>query len=405
MSKYVIDSTTLVAIGDAVREKEGTTAPIAVNQLASRISAIETGGGSADIPEEAFTITGDCQYAFTHNRFKWFVEGYGSKVNCNITNAYYMFHNSTELEKIPFDITLDMNNSTVGGTTPTASMFNKCQSLKAVPNLIAKNGVLRKMPTGQYSGTMNAGDMFKDCRQLKEIPYDYLDRLCVEGFIDKRKEFKMNGSTSQFQNCYSLRNLPNLKWWANYGSNGYYYSMYQYGFQNCYSLDEAVNIPVETPAYTSGNVFTSMVGGCYRLKRLTFETNEDGTPIAVGWKSQTLDLSYSGYANQTTANAIASDKYNNGITADKVISNDATYQALKDDEDAVAIGKEYSRYNHDSAVETINSLPDCSSGGGNVIRFITAQGANTDGGAIGNLTEEEIAVATAKGWTVTLAES
>jgi hypothetical protein len=62
-------------------------------------------------------------------------------------------------------------------------------------------------------------------------------------------------------------------------------------------------------------------------------------------------------------------------------------------------------YNHDSAVETINSLPDTSAflaeaGGTNTIQFHSDQGANTEGGAIGNLTAEEIAVAAAKGWTV-----
>lgn len=64
------------------------------------------------------------------------------------------------------------------------------------------------------------------------------------------------------------------------------------------------------------------------------------------------------------------------------------------------------RYNHDSAVETLNSLPDTSeylatAGGTNTIKFKGVQGALTDGGAINTLTEEEIAVATAKGWTVT----
>ena len=62
----------------------------------------------------------------------------------------------------------------------------------------------------------------------------------------------------------------------------------------------------------------------------------------------------------------------------------------------------YSRYNHDSAVETINSLPDTSAYGTNTIKFKGSAGSATDGGAINTLTEEEIAVATAKGWTVSL---
>ena len=67
----------------------------------------------------------------------------------------------------------------------------------------------------------------------------------------------------------------------------------------------------------------------------------------------------------------------------------------------------YSRYNHDSAVETINSLPDTSavsdpSAPTNKIYFTGAAGTNTDGGAISNLTAEEIAVATNKGWQVVI---
>lgn len=43
MAKYSIDSTTLTGIGDAIRAKEGSSGTIPVTQIASRISAIETG--------------------------------------------------------------------------------------------------------------------------------------------------------------------------------------------------------------------------------------------------------------------------------------------------------------------------------------------------------------------------
>lgn len=62
---------------------------------------------------------------------------------------------------------------------------------------------------------------------------------------------------------------------------------------------------------------------------------------------------------------------------------------------------EYSRYNHDSAVETINSLPTCTNGGNKII-FKGDNGSLTDGGPISNLSPVEIAVATHKGWTVTI---
>ena len=55
---------------------------------------------------------------------------------------------------------------------------------------------------------------------------------------------------------------------------------------------------------------------------------------------------------------------------------------------------------------TINCLPDtaaylASAGGTNTIKFKGGAGSSTDGGAINTMTEEEIAVAAAKGWTVT----
>jgi hypothetical protein len=99
--------------------------------------------------------------------------------------------------------------------------------------------------------------------------------------------------------------------------------------------------------------------------------------------------------------------YNSGITIDKCIYDDATYQALKNDPDNYVCGypsekpHHYSRYDKASAIRTINSLPDVSgSGGTNTIKFKGEAGLKTDGGAINTMTPEEIAVATAKGWTV-----
>ena len=132
---------------------------------------------------------------------------------------------------------------------------------------------------------------------------------------------------------------------------------------------------------------------------MTFALKEDGTPYVVKWGGQTIDLSeYVGYSK----NKSELMGYNNGITEDKWVNNDATYQALKNDPDWFTTEVAYSRYNHTSAVNTINSLPDTSAYGTNTIKFKGASGSATDGGAISNLTEEEIAVATAKGWTVSL---
>lgn len=43
MAEYLIQDTTLTAIGDSIRAKEESSAPIPVSEIAARIAAIETG--------------------------------------------------------------------------------------------------------------------------------------------------------------------------------------------------------------------------------------------------------------------------------------------------------------------------------------------------------------------------
>ena len=207
-----------------------------------------------------------------------------------------------------------------------------------------------------------------------------------------------------FFGCYSLRSFP-----MNLIKSGnpyiiYHRSYYYWDFYGCYVLDELINLPIPyTKATWTSNAFDYTFVACCRLKNITFALN-NGTPYTVTWKSQVIDLiSYVGYAD--SKNNILN--YNSGITADKEVTDDASYQLLKNDPDWFTCDVNYSRYNHDSAVATINSLPDTSAylataGGTNTIKFKGQAGASTDGGAINTLTEEEIAVATAKGWTVSL---
>lgn len=170
---------------------------------------------------------------------------------------------------------------------------------------------------------------------------------------------------------------------------------------NLHSLDELVNIPLSNKTGVSTSNQLSEIYALYRIKNFTFETN-NGQPYVVSWKNQKIDLT----ANIGYTSSISSIlNYNSGITADKEVSDAATYEALKNNPDWFTQNVNYSRYNHDSAVATINSLPDTSAylaanGGTNTIKFKGESGKLTDGGAINTLTEEEIAVAVARGWTV-----
>ena len=242
------------------------------------------------------------------------------------------------------------------------------------------------------------------CYRLNYIPEDWATKIDWSYYSTSSKSI-----SNVFNNCCSLRKIPqNLIdsiVIANPSSNYSSYYPYSYQYAECYVLNELRNIPVSY--YSSGNtsdLFYNFIQYCHRLKSLTFKTN-NGTPIVAKWKSQTIDISYDvGYTNDVYK---IIKYYNSGSTTATQIKDDASYQELKNNPDSWTALIKYSRYNHDSAVETINSLPDTSeylatAGGTNTIKFKGESGSATDGGAINTLTEAEIAVATAKGWTVTL---
>ena len=399
MAKVFIEETTLSSIGDAIREKGGTNELINPLDMPDAIYTLPSGGG--DIPEEAFTITGDCNYRFSYGGWDWFINLYGRQIKTkNITNCSYMFSEAKTIKKIPFDINLTITSSPVSIT----NIFKYCYQLEEVPYII---GGEISPPTGNYTRTTSIEYIFMGCYRLREIPYDWFWKYIPnKDYWDSAKNYTSSRG-SIFWNCYSLRELPDISMLPTSQTYG---NLYNYGFNNCYTLNKIINLPIVQGDQTS-NMFSNTFTYCSRLKDLIFETNEDNTPKTANWKSQTLDLtSYVGYP--ITSNDILN--YNSGITADKEVKDDATYQALKDDPDwyCVVSNIQYSRYNHTSAVNTINSLPDTSAylataGGTNTIKFRSTLGdkivgSATDGGAIADLTEEEIAVATAKGWTVSL---
>ena len=331
---------------------------------------------ASDIPEEALTITGACNYRFSHNGWNWFVEAAGDKLTTkDISNASNMFAYSNKLTSIPFDI--NINNSTY---IAMENMFNGCYALEEIGDI-----------NNAYPNAMDS--MFGNCQRLRYLPtFNNLN-------LNRIYSYNYGSSAGMFQGCYSLRTIPEefLKQLYTPLATGGYYCVFSTGFQNCYALDEIRGLNPTTGTIPS-NMFSSTFKGCCRVKDILFVLQEDGTPYSVNWKSQTVDLtSYVGRASTSTSIL----NYNSGITADKRVTDDTSYQALKNDPDWWTMDIAYSRYNHDSAVNTINSLP-ITTNTGCVIKFTGASGSATDGGAINTLTEEEIAVAAAKGWTVTL---
>ena len=375
----------LSAIGDAIREKTGKSELLTLDAMPGEIASIETGGGGS-IEVEPIVLGGDCSYSCGGALAEKYIELFGNTITTkNINSATYMFERY-DMETIPFDI-----NFVVTSSVNMSYMFESATKLKELPKM---------------SGMCNAynmNNMFRFCQSLNNIPEDYFDELDFSQMKNATSAYSYNASR-MFYDCKSLRNIPISVFNNMNPQSSYSYNYFYNGFAQCYSLDELKDLPLPYTATYTSNLFNETVRFCCRLKNMTFKVNEDNSPLVKSWKSQTIDFStYVGYVQY---NGLILD-YNSGITADKEVYDDATYQALKDDPDWYTLDINYSRYNHDSAVNTINTLPDTSSylataGGTNTIKFKGAAGAYTDGGAINTLTEEEIAVATAKGWTVSM---
>lgn len=344
-----------------------------------------------EIPNiQPVVLSGNQQYGCGGGIASQFIKNFADKVSTkDISNTNRMFY-YYQNESIPFDINIASNCSSLDST------FFGAEYLTEVPNIIGPD---KPIPTGAYNNNIAINSMFIYCRRLREIPYDYFWKIIPnKEYWDKRRELHSEDDSKIFNNCYSLRELPDISMIGT-DKAAYYSSMNSNSLAACHSLNKVSNWPVRGNNYTS-NGMSSIVSQCYRLADFTFETNEDGTPKTITWKSQTFDLTaFVGYVNTPTYIL----DYNSGITRDKEVKDDATYQALKNDPDWFSCDINYSRYNHDSAVNTINSLPDTSAYGTNTIKFKGEAGALTDGGAINTLTEEEIAVAAAKGWTVSFA--
>jgi hypothetical protein len=393
----------LSAIGEAIRAKTGKEDLLTLDEMPTEIASIETGGGGgADLPEEALVITGNCNYRFGYNGWNWFIEEYGNKITTkDINRAASMFRESTELKEVPFTINCNQSGASF------SDCFSGCTNLTRVGNINGNNTNNNPSFYGYMFNNCNniteigeisnmipysTSQMFANCYMLRELPV--MNILSYDQFL----KYPGSGATRMFQNCYSLRSIPEelLANMNNNWLNGNNH-LISHGFECCYALDEVRGLNLGTGTGTV-NIFAYTFSDNNRLKSITFvgEANGSSTHKSANWTKLVLDLTNNvGYA-PTKDNIL---NYNSGITADKEVYDEASYNALKDDPDWFTCNLAYSRFNHDSAVELINTLPK-QNYNGNSIKFKGESGSATDGGAINTLTAEEIAVATANKWTI-----
>lgn len=413
--KLFIQEETLNEIGNAIREKTETGDLIAPGDMPGMIRGIVSGADPViqeleissngvyntyegvdgfapirvNVPQdgaptaEELTFTGPGGYLFAHGGWDWFIKKYGNQITINVNDADHMFYQSRYAGEFPFEINLAPNY--VGHNMQCMFQFTGT-GLRVLPKI---NGA---KPT--YLSD------FVSYSYINEVPDDYFDGFDWSGIENETSGYG-NRIGQCVSNTYALRSFPfHIYEHENKNISTYSYH-YLGGFTYAYALDEAVNLPLpETIDWTSNMFGYSGMTNCCRIKDFTFATNENGEPLVKNWKSQNMAM-YDQFGWGSSYNHL----YNDTITPDKKVFDDESYHALKDDPCWYTQDVAYSRYNHDSAVRTIQSLPDtsaylASAGGTNTITFKGEAGSKTDGGAINTLTDAEIAIAAAKGWTV-----
>lgn len=343
-----------------------------------------SGGGDAPTAEE-LTLTNDCAYRFANGIWDWVIRLYGNSITTNnITNAEGMFKQS-KVSNIPFEIQ----------ASSSANTFSMEQMFLSAPLTIP--------PTIKNANPTKLNSLFSNCSLIRTIPEDYTNTWSWNNI--EVSSIPYGGyNYGIFRNCYSLRSFPIelISHGNSYLTNNCFIAT---GYYGCASLDELILPDIYFKTSWDSNYFYRSFHQCYRAKKVVFTHphSNDTQSYIRSWTNQTIDLTDGvGWCRQQEHLIV---NYNSGITKDKRVKDAATYEALKNDADWYTLDANYSRYNHDSAVETINSLPDTSAyleanGGTNTIKFQGESGKLTDGGAINTLTEEEIAVAVARGWTV-----
>lgn len=370
----------LTAIADAIREKGNTTELLTLDAMPAAIAALEVGGGSdIEPPVISGNVEGLFSYlnststsTYTQPKLQWYYNNkslWNNTKTENITNAAKMFSSCEKLEEVPFAINLSETCSSC------SNMFATGRKLKKIPIINGLRG--------------NCAELFSGCWELTEINIEDLPNM-ADGTIYGKKIF---------YRCEKLRKVsPEVIKVLGTDTMNYSNSVLNGLFMSCHVLDEALNLPVRNAEIRGNNQFDSTFYSCFHIKDITFATKINGSPKEVIWDTQTLDLTQCGYGSISSY-----------IGNTKEIKDDATYEQYYNDPDAWTNDIKYSRYDKASALRTIASLPIVyrEAIGGNlagscIVKMKSAAGSNTIGGSIGSMTEEEIAVATAKGWTISL---
>lgn len=426
MSKYVIDSSTLTSIADAVREKGGTTEAIVVSQIPDAILAIKSGTES-DYPlitSDDLTLTGDLSYLNKNGRWSWLFNKYSDYITYNnVTSVDYMHQNATNLTKAKtiglgineFEGCTNLNSVSIDAQSSRFyCAFKNCKNLETVRPPY-KNDTISILKKDGSNTVFDSRYMFANCNKLKDLsanPSSYTWKISAYSNTSSSNTFYLSYA---FQNCYALKSIPEgllagicgLSSTSPIFQNSSSYAgetgSYTNAFDGCLSLRHLNVYCKDYYTTSSGGIRSSDLysNAFNRLAMLNDIYFSSGSISSGGYVSSrndfTIDLSDVGYCSNEADAAILTELYGNPVTIAE------EYEAQKDTSDWWTTNPDYSRFNLTSFKKAITYLPRIKSGSA-TIKFKSGAGSGTDGGGIDpTQATTEIAYANQYGWTVTFA--
>lgn len=389
MPNVLVQDTSLKGIADAIREKNKSSLTYKPADMAAAINSLPTGGSSLG------PLKGDEGKGFFQNIkiSNPVLEDYCAKAwltdslidpELGLTNMERMFSVTSIWDK-PFFEEIPITIYYHRGAFNAQWIFNYARFTKA-PLFRPARSTDASDPADGKIRFLNG--VFYGCNYLETIPEDWLDWDEFKNWLAADEWRKI--SLTQF--CYGCCRLKSVS--KNFLDflDSVHAGNLTHIFQNCYSLNKIENMGYYVRASAGNPGPDGLVDDCISLSKFTFKNNGP-----TGWGNSLIDFSRCGWASNSASNY---EEY--GFTEETLVTDEASYQALKNT-DYWTTNKLYSKYNHTSMVETINSLPEIiKTYKTNIITFSATQGDSTDEGGASNLTEEELAVASAKGWTVSI---
>lgn len=383
-----------------------------------------TGTWTYGLTDEELTFT-NASYMFSkyspfYNNSNYYIRR--SNFN-NVSDMSFMFNYNDKITDLS-DITININRD-IG--VPITSAFENCINLRKLPTFTLSPGSIINI--NQSSGFL------RDCYVLEESEVQKV--IYLEPYNSPQNAL--------FSYNYNIKNMDLSDMKLNSWDSSYWsYNRFVNSEPNLRSLKlPAWNVkqdskPIVGSSYYLSDSFSEMI----MLDSLTFSTNADGSPMKAKVKGQSFNVtggsSYPHGCSRYDMDTYAASKGlmlypDEPITKDDNVfrdinSSNATVEKIQEGYNrvknrpnwcsfwsgsityggtSIQASRLTSRFNHKSIVEFINTLPDTSEylateGGTNTIKLSKYQGDLTDEGGVSNLTPEEIAVATAKGWTVTI---